>query len=240
MPLRGRSSGYPHVWLLDNQAVGGEIGYDVLIPVRAEGVSSLLLVNLGWVPRPLSREQLPNPVIPADLTLEGVLRTAPVASCLARISRPAPPEPGAGHPGGCPGTGHGFPPSQTPCSIRNTPSSITISRTSCPRKAQGLCGAMAWAGAGGAGGGWCWRGGFPLTPWRRWRVPLLFAAVILLPVLLAALTLRQGWYEPVPAAKGSGCTRIYLLPRSLPARVSGDWSIWWPDPARGCAGRYPS
>lgn len=78
MPLRGEVEWVsPHVWLLDNQAVGGEIGYDVLIPVRAEGVSSLLLVNLGWVPAPLSREQLPNPVIPADLTLEGVLRTAP-------------------------------------------------------------------------------------------------------------------------------------------------------------------
>ncbi len=67
----------PYIWLLDNQAAGGEIGYDVLIPVRAPNASILLLVNLGWVSAPASRAQLPRPVIPATLALDGVLRTAP-------------------------------------------------------------------------------------------------------------------------------------------------------------------
>ena len=40
----------PHIWLLDNQAVAGEIGYDIIIPVRAGDARPLLLVNLGWVP----------------------------------------------------------------------------------------------------------------------------------------------------------------------------------------------
>lgn len=41
-----------------------------------------------------------------------------------------------------------------------------------------------------------------MSGWRRWRVPALFAAVILLPVVLAALTLHQGWYEPGTRSKG--------------------------------------
>ena len=41
-----------------------------------------------------------------------------------------------------------------------------------------------------------------MSGWQRWRVPALFAAVILLPVVLAALTLHQGWYEPGTRSKG--------------------------------------
>ena len=67
----------PYIWLLDNQAVAGEIGYDVIIPVRAGDARPLLLVNLGWVPAPASRQQLPRPVIPATLELDGLLRIAP-------------------------------------------------------------------------------------------------------------------------------------------------------------------
>ncbi|MFM4994549.1 hypothetical protein [Aeromonas sanarellii] len=63
-----------------------------------------------------------------------------------------------------------------------------------------------------------------MTPWRRWRVPLLFAAVILLPVLLAALTLRQGWYEPGTRSKGVWMHQeIYLLP-PLPSSQS-QWRL---------------
>lgn len=37
-PLQGKAEWVsPYVWLLDNQIVNGEVGYDVLIPVRAEG-----------------------------------------------------------------------------------------------------------------------------------------------------------------------------------------------------------
>ncbi len=72
----------PYVWLLDNQIVAGEIGYDVIIPVRASGDAALpqhplLLVNLGWLPASASREQLPQPVIPQTLMLDGLLRIRP-------------------------------------------------------------------------------------------------------------------------------------------------------------------
>lgn len=88
MPLRGRVEWItPYVWLLDNQAVAGEIGYDVIIPVRAgkgatganlpSSQAPLLLVNLGWMPAPASRDRLPEPVIPATLELDGVLRISP-------------------------------------------------------------------------------------------------------------------------------------------------------------------
>jgi cytochrome oxidase assembly protein ShyY1 len=80
----------PHVWLLDNQIVNGEVGYDVLIPVRTEGGSSQLLVNLGWVPAPSDRSQLPNPAIPAAMTLEGVLRMAPGGFLLGQNIEPGP------------------------------------------------------------------------------------------------------------------------------------------------------
>lgn len=83
MPLRGRVEWIaPYLWLLDNQVVEGEVGYDVLIPVRAlDDTSSsptpLLLVDLGWLPAPTERGQLPVPEIPASLTLDGLLRIKP-------------------------------------------------------------------------------------------------------------------------------------------------------------------
>lgn len=90
-PLQGKAEWIsPYVWLLDNQIVNGEVGYDVLIPVRAEGGSSLLLVNLGWVPAPSDRSQLPNPAIPAAMTLEGVLRMAPGGFLLGQNIEPGP------------------------------------------------------------------------------------------------------------------------------------------------------
>jgi cytochrome oxidase assembly protein ShyY1 len=77
----------PYIWLLDNQGMEGEIGYDVIIPVRADdgtaltGTASskepLLLVNLGWIAAPVSRDQLPAPAIPSVLALDGLLRIKP-------------------------------------------------------------------------------------------------------------------------------------------------------------------
>lgn len=78
MPLRGTVQWVPpYVWLLDNQMVEREVGYDVLIPVRADAYSPLLLVDLGWLPAPVGRQQLPQPVIPTTIELEGLLRTKP-------------------------------------------------------------------------------------------------------------------------------------------------------------------
>lgn len=77
-PLRGKVQWVPpHVWLLDNQMVEHEVGYDVLIPVRADAHSPLLLVNLGWLPAPAGRQQLPQPLIPRTLELDGLLRIKP-------------------------------------------------------------------------------------------------------------------------------------------------------------------
>lgn len=65
----------PYIWLLDNQIVEGRVGYDVIIPVQFADSSSLVLVNLGWQAAPPSRQQLPQPEIPAVLHLDALVRT---------------------------------------------------------------------------------------------------------------------------------------------------------------------
>jgi len=65
----------PTVWLLDNRVYQGRVGYDVVVPVVAEGLQQPMVVNLGWVPAPAMRTQMPAINIPADFELNGVLRT---------------------------------------------------------------------------------------------------------------------------------------------------------------------
>lgn len=65
----------PYVWLLDNQIVEGRVGYDVIIPVQFTDASSVVLVNLGWIAGPGSRQQLPEPEIPEVLQLDALVRT---------------------------------------------------------------------------------------------------------------------------------------------------------------------
>ena len=73
----------PAIWLVDNQIWQGKAGYDVLIPVQVSVNNSaipstsdeVLLVNLGWVAAPESRQQLPVVDIPDRIELQGVLRT---------------------------------------------------------------------------------------------------------------------------------------------------------------------
>lgn len=73
-----------------------------------------------------------------------------------------------------------------------------------------------------------------MNPWRRWHVPVLFSLVILLPVLLAALTLKQGWYEAGTRSKGVWMNQeIYLLP-PLPSHQS-KWRLVYLA-ARECEG----
>ncbi len=75
-PLRGTGRWLqPALWLLDNQIVEGKVGYDVIIPVQAQGLPQTLLVNLGWIAAGERREQLPQPDIPPELQLDGLLRT---------------------------------------------------------------------------------------------------------------------------------------------------------------------
>lgn len=61
-----------HYFLLDNRIVNQRVGYEVLVPFRSG--PHLLLVNLGWVPAPASREQLPKVSLPKkELKLYGTL-----------------------------------------------------------------------------------------------------------------------------------------------------------------------
>lgn len=73
----------PYSWLLDNQIVDGRPGYDVVIPVRS-GTDQLLLVNLGWVAAPMSRDELPTIQIPTQFALDGILRVEPTGVLLGQ------------------------------------------------------------------------------------------------------------------------------------------------------------
>lgn len=74
-PLKGRARWLaPYIWLLDNQIVNGRVGYDVIIPVQAAGLTAPLLVNLGWLAGADSRDVLPQPDIAAEFELDGLLR----------------------------------------------------------------------------------------------------------------------------------------------------------------------
>jgi cytochrome oxidase assembly protein ShyY1 len=64
----------PVVWLLDNRIYQGRVGYDVVVPVVADGLQQPVVVNLGWVPAPAMRTQIPYINIPAEFELNGVLR----------------------------------------------------------------------------------------------------------------------------------------------------------------------
>ena len=60
-------------WLLDNQVYQGQVGYDVLTLLRLQQSKQTLLVNLGWVKAPLTRQQLPSinlPSTPLAMTVQ--------------------------------------------------------------------------------------------------------------------------------------------------------------------------
>ena len=62
-------------FLLDNRTHQGLAGYEVLTPLRIEGSDHGVLVNRGWVPRGLSRAELPAlPAPPGRVRLEGMLK----------------------------------------------------------------------------------------------------------------------------------------------------------------------
>ncbi|MDC8829300.1 SURF1 family protein [Alteromonas gilva] len=63
---------HSRVLLLDNQIIKGRPGYDVIVPVLTRGRE--ILVNLGWVAVPRSRNELPVLAVPqGEITIEGVL-----------------------------------------------------------------------------------------------------------------------------------------------------------------------
>lgn len=63
-----------HTWLLDNRTLNGQVGYEVIVPVRVDD-GSFWLANLGWIRAPGRREQLPAfQLRPQRLRVEGMLR----------------------------------------------------------------------------------------------------------------------------------------------------------------------
>ena len=65
----------PYSWLVDNQIVNGQIGYDVIVPAQFNDTDTVLLVNLGWIAAPAVRTALPQLDIADELMLNGLLRT---------------------------------------------------------------------------------------------------------------------------------------------------------------------
>ncbi|GAA5216440.1 SURF1 family protein [Corallincola platygyrae] len=69
------------VILLDNRMWNKRVGYQVLVPLRLHDSNQLVLVNLGWVAAPLSRDQLPDlsqqlpQALAAISTIQGRLRS---------------------------------------------------------------------------------------------------------------------------------------------------------------------
>lgn len=49
-----------HQFLLDNQIMDAQVGYQVLTPLKVEGRSAYVLVNRGWTPLGGSREIMPD------------------------------------------------------------------------------------------------------------------------------------------------------------------------------------
>lgn len=63
-----------HQGLLDNQVRDGQVGYDILTPLRMAGSDDLLLVDRGWLPRGPRRDDLPEWSTPDGVvTLLGTL-----------------------------------------------------------------------------------------------------------------------------------------------------------------------
>jgi len=64
-----------HQFLLDNQIDHGRIGYQVLTPFYQTGNATAVLVNRGWIPQGISRQQLPAlGSIVGPLSLQGVVK----------------------------------------------------------------------------------------------------------------------------------------------------------------------
>jgi surfeit locus 1 family protein len=54
-----------HYWLLDNQVYNGQVGYDLLALLQQSQDTAAILVNLGWIKAPVSRDTLPNITLPS-------------------------------------------------------------------------------------------------------------------------------------------------------------------------------
>ncbi len=67
-----------HQFLLDNRIHQGVVGYEVLTPLLLPEDDVVLLVNRGWVPRGMHREQLPDVSLKEEwVQLRGQLKSPP-------------------------------------------------------------------------------------------------------------------------------------------------------------------
>lgn len=68
-----------HTILLDNKIFNGKVGYEVYTPFTAKGLAQPILVDRGFIPIGVSRDQLP--AIPktakGTITIQGILNTPP-------------------------------------------------------------------------------------------------------------------------------------------------------------------
>jgi len=63
-----------HTFLLDNKTNQHRVGYHVLTPLIPNSGAKAILVNRGWIPRELNRDQLPNiENVMETQTLKGVI-----------------------------------------------------------------------------------------------------------------------------------------------------------------------
>ncbi|ORE85580.1 hypothetical protein ATO7_15198 [Oceanococcus atlanticus] len=87
LPAHGRRVELRGHWLadeevlLDNKTHNKRIGVEVWTPLRLSGSDHLILINRGWVPAPLRRDELPDTgQLPGEqVTLQGYWRSLPRA-----------------------------------------------------------------------------------------------------------------------------------------------------------------
>ena len=64
-----------HYWLLDNQVYNGQVGYDLLALLKPDNDPKVILVNLGWIKAPISRDVLPQVTLPnGDFILKAQIK----------------------------------------------------------------------------------------------------------------------------------------------------------------------
>jgi len=67
-----------HQFLLDNKVYQGKAGYHVITPFKLSGSNKAILINRGWLPQGLSRQDLPMIPTPKHaVTLSGQIKLNP-------------------------------------------------------------------------------------------------------------------------------------------------------------------
>jgi surfeit locus 1 family protein len=77
-----------HTILLDNKIFNGKVGYEVYTPFTAKGMTGLILVDRGFIPLGISRDELPAVPKPAKgtVSIQGMLNTPPKSFSFGAMS----------------------------------------------------------------------------------------------------------------------------------------------------------